>query len=245
MEELKDLVIADREEDVDYIIKKSPFSLRRYAAAIRFDAHGSSWGRGPLSAVLILEDMEAPMGNTIPPASTMCAKLWKEMRQWNYPGMLALGFFCGLHGDGGRLFPGTVGVMRALTLQLLLSIPGDEVSLMPWEKDVLEERLIQNVYGNPTEGLQLICQIFDDLLFRSQATVIYVILDNTQSMEKSERPSGMSILLECLLLKVELLHRMRSRKSLKLLVTNRAKVQIQDTAGTMERLSRLNAVYYA
>lgn len=134
--------------------------------------------------------------------------------------------------------------MRALTLQLLLSIPGREVSLMPWEEGVLEERLIENFYGNHTEGLQLICQIFDDLLFRSPARVIYVILDNTQCLDEDpQRPSGMSSLLECLLLKVELLHRIRSQKTPKLLVINRAKVQIQDTAATMERLSRLNAVF--
>lgn len=246
MEELKDLVIADRQGDIDYIMQNStPCEQWRCTEVLRFTARVLCWALDTRSAVLTLEDKETPMGTTVLSASMVSAEFLKGLIQDSPPGVLALGFFCGIHDEGGRPFPGTMGALRALTLQLLLSIPAREVSLMPWEADVLEEGLTENIYGNPTEGLQLICQIFDDLLTRSEANVIFIILDNTQCMEKSDRTSGMSSLLECLLLKVESLLRMRSRKILKLLVTNRAEVQIQDTAGTMERLSRLNAVYYA
>ncbi|KAL8409952.1 hypothetical protein RB594_008150 [Gaeumannomyces avenae] len=125
------------------------------------------WLKSLSSQFLVIHDAKALQADAaLSISSHLCALMSEGL---SAPGMFTLTFFCGLHSTEGGILEGGTGLMRSLTLQLL--VPFEDIGF-PMQSD--PNQIIQ---GLMADDLETICAVFTMLLQNIPAGVIYVMVD--------------------------------------------------------------------
>lgn len=188
---------------------------------LMIDASFNTWLRSPSSRLLIVHDEKA-LGSdaSLSTTSYLCALMYELL---SAPGMFRLGFFCGLHSSaataaqpGAQLLQGAVGLMRSLTLQLLLSF-GDGSTNFPSPGGNDPNRMLQGLAAN---DLETMCAVFAMLLWCLPAGAVYVLVDGAFWYGTEARRDDMRTVMLFLDVMVGELQAASRGVALKVLVTN-------------------------
>ncbi|KLU89557.1 hypothetical protein MAPG_08528 [Magnaporthiopsis poae ATCC 64411] len=182
----------------------------------------NTWLRSPSSRLLIVHDEKALESDaSLSTTSYLCALMCELL---SAPGMLRLGFFCGLHSSaataaqpGAQLLQGAVGLMRSLTLQLLLSLGGDGNTSFPLQGGHDPNQMLQ---GLATNDLETMCTVFAMLLWCMPAGAVYVLVDGAFWYGTEARRDDMRTVMLFLDVMVGELDAASRGVALKVLVTN-------------------------
>ncbi|KAI3324696.1 hypothetical protein HD806DRAFT_53150 [Xylariaceae sp. AK1471] len=168
-----------------------------------------AWLRNIESAFLVVHEGNTPHQGVLSTLSHLCGLMARTMR---VPGMWTLAFFCGLHTAAGAKLQGGKGLIRAVALQLLSTIP-NETFPTPIDPFVVAQQLAMG-------DLDMICSIFAMVLGHLPAGMVFVLVDGAHWNGTEARSTEMRAVMRFLYKVVEQLRVARRGLALKVLVTN-------------------------
>ncbi|RYP42018.1 hypothetical protein DL768_010406 [Monosporascus sp. mg162] len=167
------------------------------------------WLRSIDSAFLVVHESEAPQQGVLSTLSHLCGLMARTMRT---PGMWMLAFFCGLHTAAGATLQGGKGLMRAITLQLLSTIP-DATFPTSIDPSIMAQQL-------GAGDLEMICFVFATVLGQLPAGMVFVLIDGAHWNSTEARSVEMRAVVRFLYKMVEQLRIAKRGLVLKVMVTN-------------------------
>ncbi|KAI0538397.1 hypothetical protein GGR58DRAFT_468238 [Xylaria digitata] len=209
----KDVVacaLSDLDADITTAMSHVPPSLEQEKMGfLTISPQFTKWLRSIESAFVVAHGTETTNQGVLSTLSHLCGLMAKTMRT---PGMWTLAFICGLHTAAEATFQGGRGLMRAVTLQLLSTIP-DASFPTPIDPSIVMQKLVS---GDP----EMICSVFAMVLGQLPTGMVFVLIDGAHWNGTEARSAEMRRVVRFLYKIVEQLRVARRGLALKVLVTN-------------------------
>lgn len=204
------VAVSELDADITAAMKYIPHPLQREKMGmLALSPQFVTWLRGMDSAFIVAHESDTPQQSVLSTLSHLSGLMARTMRT---PGMWTLAFFCGLHTAAGATMQGGKGLMRAITLQLLSTIPDERFST-PIDQAVVVQQLMM---GN----LDMICSVFGMVLGQLPAGMVFVLIDGAHWNGTEARSTEMRAVVRFLYQMVGRLRVARRGLVLKVLVTN-------------------------
>ena len=174
------------------------------------DVRFITWLKSLSSQFIIVHDEKSLHSmSALSTLSYLCGLISKTLRT---PGMWPLSFFCGLHSTAGTSLQGGKGIMRGLTLQLLMAF-GDAIFPTISDPTIIAQRLTM-------DDLDAICSVFSILLGNLPAGMVYCLIDGAHWCDTEARSDDTKAVIRFLNGLVTQLQAAGRGLVLKVLVTN-------------------------
>ncbi|KAK4216477.1 hypothetical protein QBC37DRAFT_471368 [Rhypophila decipiens] len=228
-----------------------PYLEREKTGYLALTPRFTAWLRSPDCQFLILHENSPPSNSCLSTLSHLCAMISSTLRandqsQAPISSLSTIPFFCGLHTSASSTFQGGLGLIRAITLQLLSTLPDTTVLSLPPSPNIpdlatLYSLLLSSHTDNElvSEAVHTTCLIFSLLLSNIPAGMIFILIDGAHWSGTQARKDDMAAVIQHLYQLVVELGRVKRGLVLKVLVTNPAPRQRRewDIPSVMEHVA--------
>ncbi|KAM7201309.1 hypothetical protein V8F33_003409 [Rhypophila sp. PSN 637] len=227
--------IGDLSSDMNTATRHIPPYLEREEMGyLALTPRFTSWLRSPHCQILILHEDSTPSNSCLSTLSHFCAMVSSTLRasdstRAHISGLWTLPFFCGLHTSASSTFQGGLSLIRAITLQLLSTVPDTTVLSLPPSPSIPDLTTLYNLLLSSdtdnelvSEAVHATCLIFSLLLSNIPAGMIFILIDGAHWNGTQARKDDMAAVIQNLYQLVVELGRVKRGLVLKVLVTNPA-----------------------
>ncbi|KAM7215567.1 hypothetical protein V8F06_009034 [Rhypophila decipiens] len=194
------LAIGDLSSDMNTATRHIPPYLEREKMGyLALTPQFTVWLRSPDCQFLILHENSPPSNLCLSTLSHFCAMVSSTLRAslWTLP------FFCGLHTSASSTFQGGLGLIRAITLQLLSTLPDTTVLSLPPSPNIPDLTTLYNLLLSShtddelvSEAVHATCLIFSLLLSNIPAGMIFILIDGAHWNGTQTRKDDMAAVIQ-------------------------------------------------